>query len=224
MVSTPLITGAPSSSADHASSSARDLAASRSTSVAAARSSVARMGMSSTTRDQSLDRLVTWRSALLGTTTNSPADRAQLGDPQRQLLDGSRHPGGLPGLGQPDEVTDAELTLGEQEEPGQQVAHHLLGTEPEGHTRHRGRGHQRGQGHAELADGQDGSHEVGERHERPLHRLGDGPRALGGLRHRPARLDGRQGLLVEGVAVARHGPLHEPGHQHGSEHEHDGGQ
>ena len=28
--------------------------------------------MSSTTRDQSLDRLVTWRSALLGTTTNSP--------------------------------------------------------------------------------------------------------------------------------------------------------
>jgi hypothetical protein len=56
----------------------------------------------------------------------------QLGHPQVELLDGARDARGLPGLGEPDYVPEAELVLGEQKETGQKIADYLLRAETKG--------------------------------------------------------------------------------------------
>ena len=88
-----------------------------------------------TARDQSLDRLVTWRRALLGTTTSSPCGVRSLVTRRVSSSTVPVMPGGLAGHRQADHVPEGELVLGEQEEPGQQVTDHLLGAESRGRCR-----------------------------------------------------------------------------------------
>ena len=134
---------------------------------------------------------------------------AELGHPQGELLDGPGDAHCRPGHRQPDEVPEGELVLGQQEEAGQQVAHHLLGAEPEADPDHGGRGHQGGQGDAEPVEGQDADDEGRQGHHRPLHRLAHRPGPLEALGGGGARLDLPADLGVDPVATARPEPVGE---------------
>ena len=146
MVSTPATTGSPSRRSFHWGSAAMSATTSFSRPVTCSRSSVTDTGMSMTARDQSLDRLVTWRRALLGTTTSSPWAVRTLVTRRVSSSTVPVTPSGLARHRQADDVAEGELVLGEEEEPGQQVPDHLLGAEAEADADHRGRGHQRGEG------------------------------------------------------------------------------
>ena len=169
------------------------------------RSSVTATGMSMTARDQSLDRLVTWRRALLGTTTSSPWAVRSLVTRRVSSSTVPVMPAGWPGHRQPDQVTEGELVLGEEEEPGQQVADHLLGAEAEADADDGGRRHQGGEGDPQPVEGEDAGDEGGQGHHRPLDRLADGTGPLERSRRPrcPTRSAGGSGRRSTGAGGPR---------------------
>jgi hypothetical protein len=83
----------------------------------------------------------------------------QLGDPQRDVLDRAYRVI-VGGDRQLDQIAEAVLLLGDDEESAQEVLDDALRSETEGSTEDGSRGHQRADGQTERVDDVDGHHDV----------------------------------------------------------------
>ena len=114
-----------------------------STSFTWLRSAVVGTGMSMTARAQSLDRFTVLTICPLGMVNTSPSDDRSL---VTRSVTSSTVPRGLlgdTGDRQRDQVTEAVLLFGDDEEPRQQVLHDALCAEAQRGAQHRGGRHQR---------------------------------------------------------------------------------
>ena len=151
--------------------------------------------------------------------TSSPCDGAQLGHPQRHLLHRPEDAALLAGRAVADHVAVAELVLGEQEEPGEEVADHLLGAEPDGDAGHRGRCDQRRQRNADDHDAERCGDDHHQCRERPARRLHHRPRPLELLRSDVVAIDGRADALVDVGLPAVRTPVDQAHEEHRADHE-----
>ena len=146
-------------------------------------------GMSMTARDQSLDRLVTWRRALLGTTTSSPWAVRSLVTRRVSSSTVPVIPVVWPGTDSRITSPKANWCSAKRKKPASRSPTICWAPKPEADADHRGRGHQGGERDAQPVEGQDGGDEVGQGDHRPLHRLADRPGPLEALGGHRARLD-----------------------------------
>ena len=142
---------------------------------------VAGTGTSTTARAQSRDRLTTLTIWPFGTVTTSPlAERTRV----TRSVTSSTAP--LAALGRAhdadrDDVAEAVLPFGDDEEPGQDVADDPLRTETEADAQHGRRGHEAGDRHAHPVEDEEDRDRVDQHDGRPGEHLGERVPVLGGL-------------------------------------------
>src|ERR671932_1402995 len=140
-----------------------------------------------------------------------PVGGAQPGDPQRDVLDRALGRVAAPDHRDGDDVAEAVLPLGDDEEARQHVTDDPLRAEAQPDAQHGRRRHQPADRDARLVqDGEDGDR-VDEHDERPGDHLGQRVPVLGGLGAHQGVAAGRAGVDAVGDLLA--GPGDEPGQQ-----------
>ena len=174
-------------------------------------STVVGIGTSTTARAQSRDRFTTLAIAPFGTVMTSPLDeRIRV---TRRVTSSTVPVAGSPRTGHADrdDVAEAVLPLGDDEEAGQHVADDPLGAEAEPDAEHRRRRDQAGDRHAEPVEHEEHRDRVDQHDRRPGQHLGQRVPVLGRLRAHQDVAAGRPAVDPVGDAAAH--PGHEPGQQ-----------
>jgi len=121
------------------------------------------------------------------------------------------------GDGDGDQVTEAVLAFGDDEESGEQVLDEALSTEAECHTDDSGRRHEPRDRHAQAIQDLQCRDDVDDHQSRPGEHLSQGRSMLGGLRTHDGV--GLAGVRVDAIGDHCPQPRGEPGQQDGAEDE-----
>ena len=175
-----------------------------------------------TARDQSLDRLVTWRRALLGTTTNSPWAVRTLVTRRVSSSTVPVMPVVWPGTDRRITSPKANWCSAKRKNPASRSPTICWAPKPRPMPITVAGATSVVSGMAQPVEGQDGGDEVGEGHHHPLDRLADGPGPLEALGGDRARLDLAADLGVDPAPATRPDPVGEPDEEPGAQQEHDG--
>ena len=210
-LSTPMTLGGSSSSGRRAGSRKASRPTSRRISLTRLTSTLVGIGTSTTARAQSRDRLTTLAMAPLGTVTTSPLEeRIRV---TRRVTSSTVPVAGSACAGDADrdDVAEAVLPLGDDEEAGQHVADDPLRAEAEPDAEHGRRRDQAGHRDAEPVEHEEDRDRVDQHDRHPGQHLGERVPVLGGLGAHEDVAAGR--LPVDPVGDAAADPGHEAGQQ-----------